>query len=235
MIAVLTFLIVVSLSLIVTRIAAVALAHTGLSEAVASFQARSAFSGVGYTTIESESIVNHPVRRRIVLHLMLLGNAGLVTAISSLVITFMDVAGPRASLLHLIILLAGLMLLWRLAASNWVNYHLSNIITWALSRYTDVEVQDYVNLLHLGEYRVTEMRLEEDYFVVGHSLQDLHLKDLGIQVLGVTHPDGSFTGTPGGDLVLRADDHLLLYCRTGAIRSINWRRGTEYGQDESVG
>ena len=44
-----------------TRIATVALQLTGLSKANARFQARSAFTGVGYTTSEAEDTVNHPV------------------------------------------------------------------------------------------------------------------------------------------------------------------------------
>ena len=76
MLAIISLLLIVALSLIVTRTAAVALTYTGLSQQAASFQARSAFTGVGYTTSEAESLVNHPVRRQVVMLLMLLGNAG---------------------------------------------------------------------------------------------------------------------------------------------------------------
>lgn len=76
MLAIITLLLIVALSLIVTRTAAVALTYTGLSQQAASLQARSAFTGVGYTTSEAESLVNHPVRRQVVMLLMLLGNAG---------------------------------------------------------------------------------------------------------------------------------------------------------------
>ena len=73
MIPVVSLLLVLTFSLVVTRIAAVALVHTGLGLEAARFQARSAFTGVGFTTDESESLVNHPVRRRIVMGLMLVG------------------------------------------------------------------------------------------------------------------------------------------------------------------
>lgn len=49
------------------------------------FQARSAFTGVGFITDESERVVNHPVRRRILLLLMILGNAGILTGMASLI------------------------------------------------------------------------------------------------------------------------------------------------------
>ena len=77
MLAIASLLVVVLISLIVTRVATVALVSTGLSREMARFQARSAFTGTGFTTQEAESVVNHPVRRRIVMALMLAGNAGL--------------------------------------------------------------------------------------------------------------------------------------------------------------
>src|SRR3954452_25540852 len=80
-------LITIAVSLLITRIGTTALVHTGLSREVARFQARSAFFGVGFTTTEAESVVNHPVRRRIVLWLVLLGNAGIVTVLASVVLS----------------------------------------------------------------------------------------------------------------------------------------------------
>jgi uncharacterized membrane protein len=96
-----TILVTLALSSSVMRIAAVV---TGLSREAAGFQARSAFTGVGFTTGESELIVRHPVRRRIVSMPMLLGGVGLVTAAASVVATSVhpaaDVSG-RTRLLHL--------------------------------------------------------------------------------------------------------------------------------------
>src|SRR5699024_9833199 len=88
MIAAISLFIVVFLSVLITRIATIALTHTGLSRESARFQARSALTGSGFTTSESEKVVSHPVRRRIILLLMLIGNAGIVTAVSSLILTF---------------------------------------------------------------------------------------------------------------------------------------------------
>jgi Trk-type K+ transport system membrane component len=74
-----------------SRVAAVALTHTGLSKESSKFQARSAFTGVGFTTNESEKVVNHPVRRKILLILMILGNAGIISGITSLIVGFSDI------------------------------------------------------------------------------------------------------------------------------------------------
>jgi len=76
MIAVLSLLLVAALAITAARVATIALVGTGMATEVASFQARSALMGVGYTTTEAEDVINHPVRRRIILWLMAFGNAG---------------------------------------------------------------------------------------------------------------------------------------------------------------
>ena len=61
----LTVIVMYSLSVLIIRVATVSLQLTGLSAGVAKFQALSAFSGAGYTTNESELIVNFPKEGRI--------------------------------------------------------------------------------------------------------------------------------------------------------------------------
>lgn len=77
MVAAISLLVVVMVSILITRIATIMLTHTGLSQETARFQARSAISGTGFSTAEAERVVRHPMRRRIVMVLMLLGNAGI--------------------------------------------------------------------------------------------------------------------------------------------------------------
>lgn len=87
MTAIVSLLVILALSIIVTRIATIALAHTGLSRETARFQARSALTGSGFTTKESEKVVAHPVRRKIIFWLMIIGNAGIITVVSSTVLS----------------------------------------------------------------------------------------------------------------------------------------------------
>jgi len=86
MAGIVTVILILIFSILITRVASIALTHTGLSRESAKFQARSAFTGVGFTTTESEKVVNHPVRRRILLLLMILGNAGIIKGVASLII-----------------------------------------------------------------------------------------------------------------------------------------------------
>jgi len=112
MISIISLLIILTLSILITRIGTVALTLTGLSRDSSRFQARSAHLGVGFTTSESESVVKHPVRRKILLTLMLLGNAGIITAISSLILTFINLGSNDSIGIKLALLLLGLVLLW---------------------------------------------------------------------------------------------------------------------------
>ncbi len=85
MTAVISLLVIITLSVLATRIGAIAFVHTGISKEAAKFQARSAYLGVGFTTRESEMVVNDPVRRKILTILIFLGNAGIITTISSVI------------------------------------------------------------------------------------------------------------------------------------------------------
>ena len=224
MIAIISLLLVVLLSILITRIATLSLTHTGLSREAARFQARSAFTGAGFTTSESEKVVNHPIRRRIVLVLMLLGNAGVVTAISSLILTFVNKSDAATLTVRVIILVAGLVVLWSFASSKWVDKWLSALIDKALQRFTNLDVTDYASLLHLvGDYRLVEMQIKEEDWIAGNSLQKLRLRDEGVNVLGVQRKDGSYLGSPGGDTVIHGSDTMILYGRAAALQELDSR------------
>jgi hypothetical protein len=224
MISIISLIFILLLSLLITRIATVALTLTGLSRQTARFQARSAFSGVGYTTDESEKLVNHPVRRRILLVLMLAGNAGIVTAMTSLILSFVNNGGAQSFMLKTGVLVAGLLLLLALAQSSWVDRRLSNLVTWALKTYTSLEVRDYAALLHLaGDYRIAEMQVQPDDWMAGRLLGELNLISEGIIVLGVTRKDGSFIGAPHGETQLNPHDNLLLYGRAASFEKLEDR------------
>ncbi len=74
-------LLVIVASVLIVRAGAIALRMTGLDEKTAQFQALSAFTRAGFTTRESEMVVSHPQRRRIITWLIVLGNAGILAAI----------------------------------------------------------------------------------------------------------------------------------------------------------
>ncbi|REJ92653.1 MAG: potassium transporter TrkA [Planctomycetota bacterium] len=232
MIAILSPLIAVSLSLLITRVAAMSLMLTGLSREAARFQARSAFSGVGFTTGESESIVNHPVRRRIVMVLMLLGNAGIATVVATLMVSFVATAQAEESLPGVLMLAGGFAVLWYVARSRWIERRMNRMISYALRRWARMEVRDYVAVLHLQSgYAVTEMQIEPTDWLAEKSLQELRLPDEGVLVLGIIRGDGKYVGAPVGETVLRSDDVLVLYGPIDRIEELDQRRAGRRGDE----
>lgn len=225
MISILSLLTILTILLIVTRVATVALVHTGLSREMARFQARSAFTGVGFTTHESESIVNHPVRRRVVMILMLTGNAGIISAIASLLLAFLDEGSTPYSLpMRIGMLVLGLLVLWLLSTSTALDKWLSRVITWALKKWTDIEVRDYASLLHLSEnHQIQELFVEEANWIAGRSLGDMRLSDEGVMVIGIRRTEGTYIGAPKGQTKIRAGDVLLMYGRDSLLKELDQR------------
>lgn len=223
MVAIATLLVVVTITLIVNRVGTIALTTTGLSSEVANFQARSALLGVGYTTSESDLVVNHPVRRRIVLSLMLVGNAGLVTIIGTVVVGFAD--SNTDVLVKVGTLGIGLLVILIAARSKTVDNMLARVIGWALRRFTDLEVRDYVELLDLASnYAVVELGVEADSWVAEHRLADLRLPDEGVIVLGIRRTDGIFVGAPRGHTRLHEHDTLILYGYADVLDELRHRK-----------
>ena len=233
MLAIATVLAALLVSLLITRVATIALSVTGMSRESARFQARSAFTGVGFTTSEAESVVNHPVRRRVVLILMLLGNAGLVTIVASLLISFAGAEESVQAWKRIAVLLGGLVVLILLARSQRVDRVLSRGITALLARYTDLDTRDYARLLQLtGGYGVIELQVQPTHWTADRSLEDLQLRKEGVAVLGIQRPDGSFAGVPNGGTIVEPGDVLVLYGHTKLLGELGDREAGPEGDEE---
>lgn len=235
MIGLASLFVVIITSLLITRIATVMLTLTGLSRESAQFQARSAFSGVGFTTAESESVVNHPVRRRIIMTLVLIGNAGVVTVLVSLLLSFGSVDNPTEAALRLGLLTAGLAVVWLIARSQLASRFLERLIERALHRFTDLDTRDYIGLLRLADHWVVaELEVERDDWMCDTPLEDLALPDEGILVLGIERHDGRWVGAPAGTTILHPNDTAVLYGTQDAIDRLDHRHHDVQGELDRV-
>ena len=232
MTALISVLIAITLSLLITRVATEALTLTGLSRTSARFQARSAFTGTGFATAESEAIVKHPLRRRIIMWLMFLGNAGFITVISSLVLTFVSTSSPGDGLSRFFYLLIGIGVLWLVATNRAFNRILTRLVRKALRRWTDLDLRDYARLLHLkGKYQVTEIEVNEDDWLANKKLKELRLADEGIAVLGIERRDRIYIGAPYGESWIYPGDTLVVYGRKAALMELDVRLEGEEGEE----
>lgn len=217
--------------MLITKIAAIMLVHTGMSRQSAQFQARSAYTGVGFTTSEAENVVNHPLRRKIIMALMLIGNAGIISAMASLMLTFVGQEESQFSWpLKLIVLILSLFLLWLVASSQYVNNILSRVINKALKKYTSLIVSDYQTLLHLsGGFSITELLVEEGDWLVNKKLKNAQLREEGLNVLGIQRADGVFNGVLTGETVIKEDNILLIYGKEDVIKRLDSRKNDFFG------
>jgi hypothetical protein len=234
MLASASLLVVILLALLIMRVATVVLTLTGLSLESARFQARSALTGVGFTTSEAEAVMSHPVRRRVVMLLMLVGSAGVITVVTTLIVSFVG-ADRDAALLRVLILVGGLAFLLLLARSAAFDRVLQRIIRRALARYTDLDVRDYAALLRIsGDYTVMELYVEPDDWLASRPLNELDLPHEGILVLGIVHPDGGYRGAPEGTTTIRPGDTLVVYGRVDAVTEVDRRRAGPAGDAQHL-
>lgn len=214
-----------------------ALMFTGLSREAAKFQARSAFTGSGFTTNESEMVVNHPVRRKIVMTLMLLGNLGVATVAATVMVSITNTSNSdfRTRLMLAGVLFGGIVFMWFFFSSRWIERQMNRVIAWMLKNFTDLDVRDYVSLLELSRgYAITEMLVDKGDWLADKTLASLRLSDEGILVLSIRRAAGIFHGTPRGEDIVRVGDVLILYGDVDDVASLDRRRAGYQGDKEHL-
>jgi TrkA-C domain len=227
---VVVLVVVIALSLLVMRVAAVMLAITGMSREAARFQARSAFTGVGFTTAEAESVVSHPVRRRIVLTLMLVGGAGVVTAVGTLAISF-GAGSEHQRIVRGLLLIGALVVLLLIGRSQVVDGAIT-AATVKLMRAGGLDVRDYAGLLQLSSgYRVGELEVETDDWLAHRTLDEMRLRDEGVVVLGIHRPDASYVGVPAPSTRIDPGDTLVLYGHERRLDELDRRKQGTAGDE----
>lgn len=219
-----TLLVTVTISLLTTRVGAIALRLTGLSPEIARFQARSAFTGVGFTTGESETLVNHPVRRRILMLLMFWGNIGVAAVIATTIASFAIDPGGQW-LQNIGIFLLGIAILWVVFTSRFVDEWISRWVEYALVTWTNVDVCDYTSLLHLHSgFVVVEIQVRGEDWIEGKNLFEANLSSEGVLILGLTRKSGTYVGSPNGQTEIQAGDTLTVYGPSDRLEELDIRK-----------
>ncbi|MCF7791919.1 MAG: TrkA C-terminal domain-containing protein [Victivallales bacterium] len=224
--ALLGLLIIISLSIVIIRIGAVALELTGVTQDVAAFQAQSAFTGAGFTTTESESIVSHPVRRKIARILILLGSAGLTSSIATLIMTFTG-QSDKSIYLRLFVLGVGILTIYIFSKSEFIYRVMKKWITILLQKYTSLNVHDYSAVLGLSKgFSVSRFTVKPGSWMEGCLLSELNLRSEGLVILSINRKvenKEKFIGVPTGNTELKEGDRIVCYGREEAIKKLSKR------------
>jgi hypothetical protein len=212
-------LITILISFIIVRIGGFALQLTGIEPEVARFQALSAFSGTGFTTREAERVVGHRMRRRIVTILIILGNAGTVTVIATLVASFTQVEGYAWFFVRLAIIVGGIVGLYQLIIRSNVG---QRIVDW-------MQRPIVHRILRAAPAAEEVFHVEKDWAISlvtikgsskrsGLSVADITVGG-DIEILGINRA-GTYLTRPDKEEKIAQGDRLLVYANRKAVKRI---------------
>ena len=220
MYAVATFLVVAVITLAFGQLATGALIATGVPPEIAAFQARSAFSGAGFTTTEAENVVNHPARRRIIATTMFAGSLGTPTLVVTVLLGFIA-PGPGSTIERTLTVLSGMFLILITVLNRFVRRWLVGIG----NRYTERRLRPALGggaeeILSLGDdFVIDVIRLDTDPAPTARSLRSLAHSLPGVTVLGIRSDEG-YRGEPPVDHELHAGDELIVHGRRDRIAAL---------------
>lgn len=194
MIAIVSLLAVLFLELLIQRIAEIALVYTGLSSKSARFQARSALSGCGFTTSESEQIMRHPLRRRIIMHLMLIGNIGFIATTTTILLGVAEhyIKGGLIWI-HFAILVAGLFFLLWISNSRFFLQLVGYVFSFLVTRGGLFHGHDLTPAFTLRHgFQILEIVICPDSPWIGKPLHDIPFDLYQTRLLGIQGRNGAF-------------------------------------------
>ena len=212
-------LLTILVSFITVRIGAFALHLTGLEPEAATFQALSAFSGTGFTTAESERVVRHRSRRRIISILIILGNAGLVAMVGTLVASFTQVEGYAWFFIQMAVIVAGIFLLYRMILKSGLATSLIEKLRKPLMKRIVMAAPPFEEVMHVGgEWSVNLVTIGKKSKHIDMPLSSL-ISASDAEILAIDRVD-SFISKPTDDVVIRERDRLLVFCTTESMKKL---------------
>jgi hypothetical protein len=212
-------LIAILVSFIIVRIGGFALQLTGIEPEVARFQALSAFSGTGFTTREAERVVGHRTRRRIVTILIILGNAGLVTIIATLVASFTQVTGYTWFFIRLAIIVGGIFGLYQLIIRSNVGQRIVDRLQRPLMNRILRETPAVEEIFHVEkDWAISLAMIKGSSKSIGLSVADITAEG-DIEILSIDRA-GTYLTRPDLEEKIAEGDRLLVYANRKSVKQI---------------
>jgi hypothetical protein len=212
-------LITILISFIIVRIGGFALQLTGIEPEIARFQALSAFSGTGFTTREAERVVGHRTRRRIVTILIVLGNAGTVTVIATLVASFTQVGGYAWFFIRLAIIIGGVLGLYQLIIRSNVGQRILDWLQRPIVKriFRTAPVTDEISQVE-KDWAISLATMTANSGSIGLSVAEITAQG-DIEILGINWA-GTYLIRPNEEEKIAQGDRLLVYANRKAVKRI---------------
>jgi len=212
-------IVIIAMSAIIVKIATVALTMTGLSEKKAGFEALSAFTGTGFTTNDSELVMENELRRKIIMFLMILGNAGLVSVITALIFSF-GKGGIRPVLMNSGILILLLLILYKLAANKRLTRYLTKKIESGLEKRPPFRKRAVEEILRIAkDYGIAEVAIRDNSLDLGKTLLESSFREKDILILAIERKNEVIPAPKAQDTI-QLGDTLICYGKLDNIEKI---------------
>lgn len=194
---------------------------TGLQDYKARFQVISILTGTGYTTKESELIMQHKKRRELAQWTMILGYIGLATFIPFFMTFIAEFIIDELKIRAIILLGAFLFLLITIIRNK-------RIIMWIDKRIECLLINNKVknNNKHLWKlisrshgFGIYNILVDEECKIIGKTLLESKLSEKEIILLNVDRGDDFFS-FPKADFILKEQDNIVIYGKVENIKKI---------------
>ncbi|WP_297517463.1 TrkA C-terminal domain-containing protein [uncultured Clostridium sp.] len=213
MILVLTFLIFLTIFLIIINFFAILFRLTGIPMHKAKFQVISLLTSTGYTTKESEIIAQHPVRRKIASWLMIFSYLSTAIFISFIIRIISHGLDDVKSMSITAGFVVGFALLVFLVMRSSIPEKIELIIERLIlksKRWHNLHEDKLISVFQKKGYGIYEIYIGKSNYLIGKSIIDSGLKDLEIQVLSIDRGD-KLINFPSPHYIFEVTDRITVY------------------------
>lgn len=194
---------------------------TGLQDYKARFQVISILTGTGYSTKESELIMQHKGRRKLAQWTMILGYIGLATFIPFFM-TFIAEFIINELKIKAIILLGMFLFLLIATIRNkrivmWIDRKIEGILIDSKIKNNNKHLWTLISRSHgFGIYNIL---VDKECKIIGKTLLESKLSEQEIILLNVDRGNDFFS-FPKVDFILEEDDNIVIYGKVENIKKI---------------
>lgn len=218
------FLVVFIVLWLLIEILSIVMKLTGLELHKSRFQIISILTHTGFTTRESELIVQHPVRRRIASILMIVSY---VTQATLITLLFDMLSNDRKSLLHICIALAAVLLFILATKNKHISARFELLAEKILmKRIKKVNAGHIDKILNLSpDFSIYELVIDSESPICNKVLREIHLKENYIQVLKIDR-GSEVIDFPLADTKVLHGDRMIVYGKIDAITGMIMKQDT---------
>lgn len=220
MVLVLTFLLFITVFLVVVDFFTILFRLTGMPIEKARFQVISLLTSTGFTTKESEIITQHPARRRLAAWLMMFSYASTATFISFLIKILGEMVVNKESLgftfLSVAIFITIVYLFQKSSMLEKAENYIERVIITSNKWAKFFNTKPLITISKKKGYGIYHIYLSHSSKLVGKSIMESRLKEIEVQVLNIDKGD-KLINFPSPDYVFDKADRLTVY---GNIKNI---------------